>query len=148
MNHYKSWSNLNKQLSDNLCKELKGRITYFLTRYHDVHNAYGRASIRWDNQELVNFNWSNGIKQELESSIDLSKESALSEFNFLEAATSYLNLSIQESLKSDNYLIKVFAIMDKRVGKRSLEKIKASQEYQTYPEWVKQFYRLRLDCVL
>jgi hypothetical protein len=46
MEHYKSWTGLNKQLRENLCDELTDRIAYFLTRYHDVHNSYGRAAIR------------------------------------------------------------------------------------------------------
>jgi hypothetical protein len=64
MKHYKSWSGLNKQLSGLLCEPLKNRITYFLTRYHDVHNSYGRASIRLDGKELVNFSWVEAYKQE------------------------------------------------------------------------------------
>ncbi len=34
--------------------------------------------------------------------------------------------------------------MDKRVGKRTLEKIKETEEYKEYPEWVRQFYELRI----
>ena len=45
MDHYKSWSGLNKWLNECLCEELKGRITYFLTRHHKVHDSYGRAAI-------------------------------------------------------------------------------------------------------
>ena len=62
--HYKSWSGLNKQLTDAVCKELRGRITYFLTRYHDVHNAYGRAAIRLDGKELIQFSWVDMYRQE------------------------------------------------------------------------------------
>lgn len=29
MNHYKSWSALNKQLTDFICDELKTRISFF-----------------------------------------------------------------------------------------------------------------------
>lgn len=55
MNHYKSWVGLNKRLTQQLCEPLKNRITYFLTRYHKVHNSYGRASIRLDGKELANW---------------------------------------------------------------------------------------------
>lgn len=71
MTHYKSWKYLNKALCDRLCEGLRGRITYFLTRYHAVHNSYGRA--RLDGKELA-----------------------------------------------------------------------VSEEYKKYPEWVRQFYELRL----
>ncbi len=57
MGHYKSWSGLKKQLEQFLCEEFRGRITYFLARYHQVHNSYGRAAIRLDGNELVCFSW-------------------------------------------------------------------------------------------
>lgn len=40
---------------------------------------------------------------------------------------------------------RVLAIMDRRVGKRTLEEIKNAGEYKSYPEWVQQFYKLRLN---
>lgn len=159
--HYKSWSGLKKQLTENLCEELHGRITYFLTRYHEVHNSYGRASIRLDGKELTNFTWIEMYKQDndinelwketgkwdnqnsaLKQKWD--EEAAFSDYDFLCAATNYLQLPIKDALDSEDYLIKVFAIMDKRVGKRTLEKIKAEEKYKSYPDWVQQFYELRL----
>ena len=57
MDHYKSWSGLNNWLNECLCEELKGRITYSLTRYHKVHDSYGWAAILLDGKELVRFSW-------------------------------------------------------------------------------------------
>ena len=57
MEHYKSWNALNQKLHETLCNELKNRITYFFTRYHSVHNAYGRAAVRLDGKECVSFSW-------------------------------------------------------------------------------------------
>ncbi len=162
MNHYKSWSGLNKQLTDNLCDTLHGRITFFLTRYHDVHNSYGRASIRLDGKELTNFSWVDMYKQEFDVNEKWKKtgewdydnselkekwdnEATFSDYDFLSAATEYLQLSIKDALESENYLIKVFAIMDRRVGKRTLDKIRNGELYKEYPEWVQQFYRLRME---
>lgn len=162
MNHYKSWAELNKQLTDRLCEPLKGRITYFLTRYHKVHDSYGRASIRLDGKELVNFTWVEMYKQEsdmhdrweetgvwdyeapyLKEKWNL--EATFSDDDFLAAATDFLQLSIQDALQSENYLIRVFAIMDKRVGKRTLAAIQEAGEYKAYPQWVQQFYELRMS---
>ena len=52
---YKSWSNLKKQMHDLLCDSLKDRIDYFCTSYREVHNAYGRAAIRYCQKELAAF---------------------------------------------------------------------------------------------
>ncbi len=72
-------------------------------------------------------------------------EATFSDYDFLAAATDYLQLSIKDALESENYLIKVFAIMDRRVGKRTLDKIQNAELYKDYPKWVQQFYRLRME---
>lgn len=160
MNHYKSWAGLNKQLNQLLCEELKGRISYFLTRYHDVHNAYGRAAIRLDGRELVCFSWVEMYRQEadvakqwektgewdynskeLKEKWDLNK--TYYEMDFLDAALKFIQMPVEAALESDNYIIKIFAILDRRVGKRRLKEIFDDVGYKSYPEWVRQFYELR-----
>lgn len=163
MDHYKSWAGLNKQLSEKLCNSLKNRITYFLTRYHDVHNSYGRAAILLDGKELVNFAWIEMYHQEMDISaaheenkrtsyedilVELKPKWDVSctynEMDFLAAALRFWNMSIQEALESEDYLIKIFAILDKRIGQRVLQRISVEGEYRMYPKWVQQFYDLRL----
>lgn len=163
MNHYKSWSGLNKQLSDSLCEPLKNRITYFLTRYHDVHNAYGRAAVRLDKTELVIFSWIEMYNQEnavsemhanhglsfYEAEEKLKPEwdqnCTYCEMDFLSAANDFLQMPICDALNSENYIIRIFAILDKRIGKRTLQAMKSSNSYKALPEWVKQFYELRFS---
>ena len=58
---YKSWSDLKKQMSDLLCYSLKGRISYFYTRYHKDRGSFGRATINLDKNELISFSWDVGI---------------------------------------------------------------------------------------
>lgn len=162
MNHYKSWSGLNKQLSDFLCEPLKDKITYFLTRYHDVHNSYGRAAVLMDKTELVDFSWIEGYEQEYAESrlyangisrkereeilkAEWDKNCTYSEMDFLSAATEFLQMPISDALNSDNYIIRIFAILDKRVGSRTLQAIKSESSYETLPDWVKQFYELRFS---
>ena len=163
MDHYKSWSGLNKWLCECLCEELKGRITYFLTRYHKVHDSYGRAAILLDGKELVCFSWIEQYRQEQQVAAkhneDRSKDwfalyeemkpgwaetCTLCEWDFLSAVLKFRNLSIQDALISEDYIIKILVILDKRVGKRTLHMIKESEEYKHYPKWVQQFYELRL----
>lgn len=165
MDNYKSWSELRKYLSDCLCDELREKITYFLTRYHKVHNSYGRAAICLDGKEEVIFSWAEMYRQEADISA-LYRKNPDSEYNellsglknkwdesctycemdFLSAVLEFRNLSIQDALCSENCIIRILAIMDKRVGKRTLQKIKYEKAYRTYPEWVRRFYELRLSC--
>ena len=65
---YKSWSNLKKKMHDLLCDSLKDKISYFYTSYHEVHNAYGRATINYCKKEIVAFSWVEMYKQEQEVS--------------------------------------------------------------------------------
>lgn len=68
MERYKSWAGLNKQFREALCDVLKDRVSYFLTRYHNVHNDYGRAAVLLDGKELVCFSWIEMYRQEYDIS--------------------------------------------------------------------------------
>lgn len=160
--HYKSWSKVNKQLENLLCSKLKGHLSYFLTRYHKVHNSYGRAAIRLDNREMICFSWAEMYHKERDLH-EIWEETGVWDYNdqnlkkkwdinatyheedFLSAAVSFLQMPITDALYSDNYMIRIFAVVDKRVGKRTLQKIKEMGDYQNFPAWVKQFYELRLN---
>ena len=163
MDHYKSWAGLNKWLNECLCEELKGRISYFLTRYHKVHDSYGRSAILLDGKELVCFSWIEMYRKEAAVHEVWSRDKSQSwhglyegmkpqwdaacvydDFDFLRAVLEFRNLSIQDALESDNYIIKILAILDKRIGKRTLRKLTQAEEYRAYPAWVRQFYDLRL----
>lgn len=163
MTQYKSWSGLKKQLECLLCDELQDRITYFLTRYHDVHNAYGRAAITLDKKEIIEFSWIEQYRQDMDMT-RLEKQAGLwdrespvlkqiwdknktyHDIDFLNAALEFICLPISEALESDRYIVRIFAILDRRVGKRTLEKIRQQGAYLSYPEWVKQFYTIRLNA--
>lgn len=166
MTHYKSWAGLKKQLSETLCDTLINRVTYFLTRYHDVHNSYGRAAILLDGKEMVCFSWIEMYYQErditplynempcfpYEELVKKMKSKwdancTYYEMDFLEAVLQFRNMPIQEALESENYIIKVLAIMDRRVGKRTLSRILEEAAYNDFPAWVRQFYELRLSQI-
>ena len=157
---YKSWSNLKSQMNGLLCDSLKDKIQYFYTTYHEVHNAYGRATIDYNKKEMVAFSWVEMYAQEYEMSqlykegkkisygeMEKKKwmpEGKLCEIDFINSITIYLKTDISSSLTSDNLLLRVFAYMDRRVGKRTLIRIK--DDVEKLPEWVKQFYRLRCEA--
>lgn len=173
---YKSWNNLKKQMNELLCDSLKGKITYFYTSYHEVHNAYGRATINYCKKEIAAFSWVEQYAQQRDIMEQYKKmdnvpsalvdfegswqayrvakatatkekwmpDCTLCEADFINSLTIFLKTDIAASLHSDNYLLRVFAYMDRRVGKRTLLKIK--DEVEKLPEWVKQFYRLRCEA--
>lgn len=62
---------------------------------------------------------------------------------FCDALEKYRNQSIKDSIHSENPIERMFAILDRRIGKRTITYIKESLENQ--PEWLQFFYCLRLD---
>ena len=165
---YKSFSDLKKRMQDLLCDSLKDRITYFYTNYREVHNVYGRATICDGGKELIAFSWVEAYRQEAqlharwleerqagkpicypEVLSELQTDSwmpscTLCERDFVASMTIYLKTDIADSLRSDNYLLRILAYMDRRVGKRTLIRIK--DEIEALPDWVKQFYLLRCEA--
>ena len=64
-------------------------------------------------------------------------------FDIPRAIKKYMNQDIAASLRSDDPLIRLFAILDRRVGKRTLKRL--VQEVDQQPEWLKRFYYLRFE---
>lgn len=65
-------------------------------------------------------------------------------YELTDAILEYINLTIKESLYSNNGIVRMLAVMDKRTGKSALLKLKNYIEEQ--PSWLKFFYKLRLDA--
>ena len=53
-------------------------------------------------------------------------------------------MNISDSLSSEEYFILAMAILDRRCGKRTLEKY-AQYEYLIMPNWLKRIYRIRFE---
>ena len=171
LEHYKSWSHMKKRAESFICDSLRGRITYFFTNYHDVHNVYGRTAVRLDGKELVRFAWIEQYRQENDISKLLKENPKVSfasveeeeqyiserqkaawdanctycESDFLGAMQAFFHLAIEDALVSENYIVRILAIIDRRTGKRTLKRIKDRGEFSDYPDWVQIFYKLRLS---
>ena len=157
---YQSWSGLKRQLERLLCPALAPRVSYFLTRYHAVHNAYGRASVRVDGEEWASFTWADQYRQDADRYAQwkvrredeaalLAKwraEGTLSEHDFLYAAAAYRSKNPQAALTADDPLLRLFAVLDRRIGKRTLRALGDEGQLQAQPDWLLRFYLLRLSA--
>jgi len=74
----------------------------------------------------------------------VEEQDIFSQYDFLQAVEIFLNSPIEESLKSDNSIVKLLALIDKRVGKRTLNMLKESIKDES--EIVRYFYRLRCEA--
>lgn len=149
--HHKSWSNLRKVLEeDRLCPALRGRVQYFMTRYHDAHDDEGRLCIRVDGKEYLNshhwnhWHWEQNGEYCRRTKEEHKQTGLYCYCQVLLAIDAYMDeLTIDEALSSENPLVRLFAVLDRRVGKRRLPALAAAMENE--PEWLQFFYRLRLE---
>lgn len=65
-------------------------------------------------------------------------------YDITDAVAEYLESPIEKSLASENPIIRMLAVMDRRIGKRTVNKLKSEIDKQ--PEWLKFFYRLRIEA--
>ena len=157
-----TWSGIkNKLENDYLCPALRGRIQYFVTRYRETLDRTGRASIRLDGEEVLRSNyydyrdtlWSrfNLLREDPTEKNDyqLAYESTLNDGGFdqrvfYHAFHIFDNQSIEESINSENPLVRVLALLDRRLGKRRLIAMKEKMEHEL--PWVQAFYVIRMQA--
>lgn len=173
-----SWSGIKKRLEEDLlCASLKGRVSYFITKYNQAHDESGRVAIIVDGKEILQGNiflYYKGYKEmelkyksernipprfwngkeivnhlenlEIENYIEEMRleEGIFDVGQFTGAVECFLRLKIEDSLNSSNPLIRLLAILDRRVGKRTLKKLRESILEQ--PIWLQYFYNLRFQA--
>lgn len=157
-----TWSGIrNKLENDYLAESLRGHIQYFATSYSKSHDHEGRAAIRYDGKEIIKgCYWNNWMKAHLFPKDDtyerrMSVENAymddtalrLGVFDqrcFYRAFDEFDNQSIEKSLKSENLLVRIFAILDRRVGKRKLKEIQ--ENILDEPVTFQEFYAIRVNA--
>lgn len=162
-----SWSGMRKYLEqDMLAESLIGRVRYGCTTYVGMDGWHifeictdekqiKRFSLETVNTYFINNGYTsnnnpNGIDEywaEFWSLLDKHPVTSRTEYTdeeFCDALKKYRSQGIQESLHSNNPLIRMFAILDRRVGKRTLAKLKS--ECVNQPQWLQQIYLLRFDA--
>lgn len=157
-----TWSGMRHKLeNDYLSESLKGHIRYFATSYSKCPDHEGRAAIMLDGKEIISGGYyNNWAKAHLFPKDEKYEERMSREMPFIddtavqlgvfdqrcfyEAFNIFDNQSINESLKSDNMLVRIFAILDRRVGKRKLLAMKEAieQEGQSFRE----FFAIRANA--
>lgn len=75
----------------------------------------------------------------------LAAQSSLSKSNFIVVANRFLSTSIEESLESDDILLNILALVDRRVGKKRILKMK--EKIKLKHPIVQFFYELRLSTL-
>ncbi|WP_211748071.1 hypothetical protein [Paenibacillus sp. Marseille-Q4541] len=75
----------------------------------------------------------------------LTAQASLSKSNFVVVATKFLSTSIEESLESNDILLNILALVDRRVGKKRI--LNMAEKMKLKHPIVQYFYELRLSTL-
>ena len=157
-----TWSGIRKKLEgEYLADSLRGHISYFATSYNRSHDHEGRAAIRYKGKEIIKgcyyYNWTKAVSFQKDEKYErrMSEEFAFmddtaiklgvfDQICFYEAFKEFDNQSIEKSLCSENMFVRIFAVLDRRVGKRKLISMKESIENE--PDTFKEFFAIRMNA--
>ena len=157
-----SWSGMRKYLEKEMIAEnIRGRVRYGCTRYVGMDNCHifdvcidgkqiKRFSLETVNSYFIEQGYSDnkspvGIREYWDSFLNCMEKYPMNirteytDDEFCNALEKYRNNDIQNSIVSDNPIIRMFAILDKRIGKRTIDRLNVSEQ----PEWLQVFYELR-----
>lgn len=156
-----TWSGIRKRLEEDLLAEcLRGRIQYFCTSYSKCPDHEGRVAVRFDGREIFKSDYFEFYAGCDRHDIELRKsfpkiakrwkiaynaalrDGCFDQKCFYSAYREFNAHSIIENLNSKNSIVRMLAILDRRVGKRQLLKLIGKIDEE--PEWLRQFYLIRL----
>lgn len=144
------WSGMRKKLEqDYLAEPLRGHIRYFVTTYKHSPDQEGRVAILLDDREIFGGNywdaWPDEILYPDEDPFVMMMQcyEGLNQRDFYEAFHLFDTQPVQQSLCSENRIVRLFAVLDRRVGRRTLMKLRDSLSTQT-PAFRK-LYEIRMQ---
>lgn len=164
-----SFSGMRKYLEQEmLAKTLRGRVRYGCTAYVGMDGCH-IFEICVDGKPMKRFSWetvntyfmNNGYTKNKNPSgtaeywrefwtlldrYSVNERDEFTDEEFCEALTLYRTQDIRESIASPNPLVRMFAVLDRRIGKRTLAKLETEMEKQ--PLWLQPFYHLRISAEL
>ncbi|MED3959048.1 hypothetical protein P4605_17270 [Priestia aryabhattai] len=153
-----------------VCKSLRSRVDFQVINYRKAHDQLGRAVITVDKVEMLSmctitaereeyyrerdiriglgdFNYDDVCKNRAlqeQAQEQLLREGIYAQYDFFSSLEEYFNSPIDVSLKSNDMVIKLLCMLDRRVGKRTLRKMK--ETISDEPTLVQDFYQLRCDA--
>ena len=147
-----------------LAECLHGRIRYHCTTYPNMDGmkifevvADGQVAKRFSWETVNSYFIEKGICEkshpmtkaeywdgfyETKEQIPKENRTEYTDDEFCAALEQYRNQDIQKSLRSDDAIVRMFAMLDRRVGKRTLLQLKSQT---VHPAWLHQFLDLRTE---
>jgi hypothetical protein len=159
---YVQWSKLRAAVKSLICPELRRRVDFHVTRDHRrVSSRVRSGEITIDGEPVLSLSydrfcregdgWFASVKG-LIGAVPSSAETVWSPEQRDEihppqqlgdAMLAYLDMPVELALKSENPFVRSLAIIDRRVGRRTLEELQIGTDEHSL---VQEFYRLRMQA--
>jgi len=158
------WSKLKQRIEGFFSDAVRGRIEVHAARYRKAHDRLGRVWITIDKEEIINMCSTKAWIAHDEAGIEsmdkagggtdafwegwhaakptLEDQSVFWQEDFYEAAFGYLNTSIDGALASGSPLVRALCMLDRRLGKQRLAKLRIENEHPL----VQRLLRFRLEA--
>ena len=157
----KSWSGMRKYLEQEmLAPALAGRVRYDCAAYPGMQHGI-RFQVFVDDVRISQFAMETMAKEIYDGSypvdprqfwasyweaknLTVKERDAFDDEDFASALKFYRSVDISTALVSENPIVSMFAVLDRRVGKRTLAKLR--NQIANQPEWLQFYYNLRLSA--
>ena len=165
------WSQLKKRTEGSFAASVAGRVQVWTTRYRGSHDAEGEAWVTIDKQRVSSMGTYTYLIEHYREVNRLREEAGCTDYSdpgqqegysnahdeadrlvkekghiplwdFNGALFALLSLSINDAITSDNPIIRAFATIDRRFGKRRLREFDDTQEHPL----VATLYRFRCEA--
>ncbi len=160
-----SWSGMRNYLEKEMLTEsLIGRVRYSCTEYPGMDGLrifeifIDKKPVKRFSFETLNVYFTkNGFKSNkdnelwsefwtLKDKYSVNERTEYTDEEFCRALELYRSQDIKTSISSDNPLVRMFAVLDRRIGKRTICKLK--EDIKNQPQWLQEFYNLRIYAEL
>lgn len=133
------------------CVRVDGEEMVFANPYNEdrlfayankMQNERGIPNREWDGKDFLYDKENREIEDDAAKII--MTEGNMDIWQVVDAIETYLNSNIKDAIHSENEVVRMFAVLDRRIGRRTLKKIESQVDKQ--PEWLQFFYKLRLEA--
>lgn len=123
------WTKLKQMVESSFCEGVKGHVGLWTTRYTKGHDRQGRSWITLDGVEILNMSNFLPIGKDIaDGHPDRFQKGIFAGYDLPDAMKLFIDMPVQDALISSNPLIRGLAVLDHRVGIRTLAKIDEKQE--------------------
>ncbi|MGE7625221.1 SF0329 family protein [Viridibacillus sp. NPDC096237] len=145
-----SFTKLKSAVESFLCEPLQGKIELQSASNNYSHDDRPHIWLTLNKDEIFSSADLSYINEQLQdqynsdilaTEVDITQQDNITNLHLYEALTQYPQLSIADALASTNPIIRAYALLDRRVGKRKLKNMPASQ-----PSFERKFYQIRCDA--